>query len=238
MNLISLQFKTSSNFQTNLDKLVSLISKCDDDSFILAPELCLSGFYYDKLDDAYDISLRAIDILKTLSFSKTIALTLCIKKNDKFFNTLHIFSKGEVFYTQSKVNLFPLDDELKYFSAGTKEDIKIVNINGIKVATLICFELRFVEYWQKLQGADIILVPSMWGKLRKQNFLSLTNSLAIINQCYVLASDSSNENMASSSGVINPFGIEIRDDNKEIISMPYCQKEIKKMRRYLKVGIS
>jgi predicted amidohydrolase len=78
----------------------------------------------------------------------------------------------------------------------------------------------------------------MWGLLRKQNFESLTNALAIANQCYVIASNSSNESMASSSGIINPFGLEIRDDTKELISMEFDKKEIKKMRRYLNVGIS
>ena len=77
----------------------------------------------------------------------------------------------------------------------------------------------------------------MWGILRKQNFESLTNSLAIMNQCYVVASDSSNDTMASSSRIITPFGDEVRDDNKELISMLYDKKEIRKMRRYLNIGI-
>jgi predicted amidohydrolase len=58
-----------------------------------------------------------------------------------------------------------------------------------------------------------------------------------MHQCYVIASNSANENMASSSGIINPFGIEKRDDNQNIISLQYDKKEIKKMRRYLNVGI-
>ena len=58
-----------------------------------------------------------------------------------------------------------------------------------------------------------------------------------MNQCYVIASNSTNENMASSSGIINPFGIEKRDDNQNIISLQYDKKEIKEMRRYLNIGI-
>ncbi|MBT3882399.1 MAG: carbon-nitrogen hydrolase family protein, partial [Campylobacteraceae bacterium] len=34
-----------------------------------------------------------------------------------------------------------------------------------------------------------------------------------------------------------PFGDEVRDDNKELISMLYDKKEIRKMRRYLNIGI-
>jgi len=238
MNLVSLQFKTSRNYDENLNKLISLINRCEDNSFILAPELCLSGFDYDRLDDAFSISLIAIDILKKLSISKTIALTLTIKKDDKYFNTLHIFSNGNIVHTQSKFKLFTLDNEYKHFTSGDINKIKIIDINGIKVATLICFELRFIDLWKKIKGADIILVPAMWGKKRKQNFEVLTNSLAVMHQCYVIASDSCNDDMASSSGIITPFGVEKRDDNLEIIFQKFDKKEIKKMRRYLDVGIN
>ena len=44
--------------------------------------------------------------------------------------------------------------------------------------------------------------------------------------------------MASSSGIISPFGETLRDDNLEIISQKINLNEIKKMRRYMKVGIN
>ncbi len=241
MNLVALQFSTDyTNFDTNLNKLVSLIKQANTGDFIVAPELCLTGYSYDHLDDAANFSLKAIEVLKKLSKTKKIALTLTLydTNSSKYTNTLHIFNKGQIVYTQDKTMLFTLNDEDKYFQAGDINHFKIIEIDGIKIASLICFELRFLELWEKFKGADIIIAPSMWGILRKQNFESITNSLAIINQCYVIASDSSSDKMASSSGVINPFGIEIRDDQKEFLSMPYEQKEIKKMRRYLNVGIS
>jgi predicted amidohydrolase len=102
---------------------------------------------------------------------------------------------------------------------------------------MICFELRFIELWKKLQGADIICIPSMWGEPRKEHFETLTKALAITNQCYVIASNSSNVDMASSSGIINPFGKYIRDDSANILIDTYDQNEIKKMRRYMNIGL-
>ena len=241
MKLVALQFKTDdTNYQKNLDKLISLIKQASTGAFILAPELCLTGYSYDHLEQANEFSQIAISILKELSKDRTIALTLTIydKVSKKYKNSVHIFNKQKLIYnTQSKVKLFTLNNEDKYFQAGDEKDIKIIDIDGIKVATLICFEIRFSHLWTKLQGADIILIPAMWGILRKQNFESLTNSLAIMNQCYVIASDSSNDNMASSSGIITPFGDEIRDDSKEFLEIPFDLKLIKKMRRYLNIGI-
>lgn len=238
MELVALQFQTNyNNYQENLDKLISLINKASDEAFILAPELCLTGYSYDHLHDASIFSKSAIEELLKLSRDKTIALTLTVKEDDKYCNRLHIFHKQNIIYTQDKAKLFTLNDEDKYFKAGSNKNIQIIEIDDLKIATLICFELRFTTLWDQIKGADIILIPAMWGALRKQNYESLTNALAIANQCYVIASDSSNKKMASSSGIISPFGDEIRDDSKEIISMQFDQKEIKKMRRYLNVGI-
>jgi predicted amidohydrolase len=139
------------------------------------------------------------------------------KTNDEYFNTLFIFSKGNIVHRQAKVKLFALGDEQKHFKSGNLEDVKIIEIEGIKVACLICFELRFISLWQKIQGADVILIPAMWGKLRASNYTTLTTAIAITNECYVIAADSSNDDMAKNSGIITPFGVEYRDNTEEII---------------------
>ena len=177
-------------------------------------------------------------MLKKLSKNKTISLTLTTKKDKKYYNTLHIFHKGKIAHTQSKNKLFVLNDEIKNFTAGDENDIKIIDIDGIKIAAVICFELRFIDFWKKMQGADIILIPSMWGKPRKQNFETLTRAIAVANQCFVIATNSANEDMAKSSAIITPFGEVTLDDNKKLISLKANFKDIKKMRRYMRVGIS
>ena len=237
MNLIVLQLKTTSSFEKNLQRLESKIKSTPKNSFLLAPELYLTGYSYNQLEEAVLFTQKSIKNLKNLSKNKTIAITMTTKKRNNFFNTLHIFHKGKIVHLQSKAILFVLDDERKYFTAGNTQDIKVINIDGLKVAALICFELRFIDLWKQVQGADIILVPAMWGKLRKEHYKSLTKALAITNQCYVMASDSANKNMAKSSAIISPFGEVTIDDTKKIISSIYNQKEIKKMRRYINTGI-
>jgi predicted amidohydrolase len=237
MNLVSLQFKTTNIFQDNLDTIISLINKSPDGAFILAPELCLNGYSYDRLEEAVEISNKAIVILKKLSKNKNISLTLTQKEGNKYINTLYIFNKGNIVHKQSKYKLFVMNDERKYFSAGKKEDIKIIKINNIKIACLICFELRFIDLWQIIRGADIVLIPAMWGKLRKNNLETLSKALAVANQCFVVVSNSANEEMARSSAIISPFGDVHLDDNQEILIKNIELNEITKMRRYLPVGI-
>ena len=97
--------------------------------------------------------------------------------------------------------------------------------------------MRFKELWQKSQGADVIAAPSYWGVLRSEHFKIITQSLALINQCYVVASDSQNEDCTKLSGIIDPHGKEYRNKNAPSLMLGYDKKEIKKMRRYMDVGI-
>jgi len=235
-SLYSLQFKTTSNFETNLSKLESLILKCENNSIILAPEVCLSGFYYEDMRSASIFTLQAIKKLKVLSINKIIALTMIEEKESNYYNTLFVFFNGEIVYKQSKVELFTIGGEIENFKK-ISIPFKIFEIDGIKFGALICFELRFINHWQELRGADIILVPAMWGKSRKKHFEQLNSALAIANQCYVIASDSSNEDMAKSSAIITPFGDIKSGDTKELLQYEFKNSEIKKMRRYIDVGI-
>ena len=237
MNIVSLQLQTGSDFEKNLEYLKELIKSTEAGSFVLAPELTLTGYAYDRLDDAVAITKKAVEDLKELSKERTVALTMTTQKEGKHYNTLHIFHKGKIIHTQSKAKLFVMNDERVHFTPGDENDIKIVEVDGLKIAAIICFELRYIDLWQKIRGADIIIVPSMWGINRKDNFETLTKALAVANQCFVVASDSANDDMARSSAIISPFGNVIMDDDKEVITAKIDLKEIKKMRRYMNIGI-
>ena len=238
MKLIALQIKTTTNFQENLEKLKSLINSSEKGSIILAPELALSEFSYDRMEEASTFSIKAIEEIKALSEDKIIALTFITKNENKFFNTLYIFHNLQIIHAQSKVKLFPLGNELEYFSAGNEQDIKIIEVNGLKIATLICFELRFPQLWEKIKGADVILNPAMWGLKRKDHYESISKSLALVNQCFVIACNSANDNMAKGSAIISPFGNVIKDDLKTKIEANFDKDEIKKVRTYINIGLN
>ncbi len=235
--LNSLLFTTSSNYEENLQTLLTLIKQTQTNSIVVAPEVCLTGYDYDNFDEMVEFASHAIGELQKVSQNKIIILTLLERRGEEVYNFAKIFFNGEVVYEQAKAKLFKFGDEHKYMAHGSENDINIVEVDGIKIGLLICFELRFKKLWQKLEGADIVAIPSWWGVLRKENFKTLTNALAIINQCYVIASDSKNEDCTGMSGIITPFGVEQRNGNKPCLEIPYDTKEIKKMRKYMDVGI-
>ncbi len=236
--LSTLQFSSSENYEENLQTLINLIQDTPENSVILAPEVCLTGFDYEHFEAASAFSKKAIPVLLELSKNRIITLSVIEKQeNGKFFNVAKVMYKEKIVHEQSKNRLFKLGDEHKYFSAGKNEHFKLFEVNGIKFGLMICFEMRFKNYWIDLEGADIILAPSRWGKNRTENFRVMTESLAIMNQCYVLAADASNEDCTSMSGIITPFGKAARNGNNLCLITPYDKQEIRRMRRYLDVGI-
>lgn len=238
MQLISLSLQTDSNFEKNLNKILDTCNTAPENSIVLAPELCLSGYSIDDLKKTADFSKFAIEQLKIASAQKTISLTMIIEEHGKFFNRFFAFHNQEIIWTQNKVELFKLNNEDKFFEAGKSDEIKLFNLNGQKIGVLICFELRFIKLWEALKGADIILVPAMWGLPRKEHFEILTKALAITNQCFVLATNSSDADCAKSSAIITPFGIANQNDDLEVISQEINLSEITKMRRYLKTDVN
>lgn len=236
--LTTLQFESTTNYETNLKLLIELIEQTPDRAVVLAPEVCLTGFDYENFEAASAFSSKAIEELLKLSKTRIIVLTLIEKReHGKFYNVAKVLHKGNVVHEQCKNKLFKLGNEHKYFSEGKDEKFSLFEVDGIKFGLLICFELRFKKYWIDLEGADIILVPARWGKNRSENFKVLTEALAIINQCYVMGSDASNEDCTSMSGIISPFGKAARNGNALCLFNPYDKQEIRRMRRYLDVGI-
>ncbi len=235
--MCSLLFKTTSEYEKNLQTLLTLIKQTPDKSVIVASEVCLTGYAYDDFEAMVAFSTYATQEIQKISQDKIIILTMLERKGEGVFNFAKVFHKGKVVYNQAKAKLFKFGDEHKYMKAGDDNGINIIEVAGIKIGILICFELRFKELWQKLEGADIIAVPAWWGKLREENFTTLTQALAVMNQCYLVVSDAQNEECTAQSGIITPFGITHRNGNKPCLEVPYDTKEIKKMRKYMAVGI-
>ncbi len=235
--LCSLLFETKPDYNANLQTLLTLVDACDEKSLIVAPEVCLTAYDYENFEEVLTFAPIAIEQIKKASYNKIIILTIIEKRDGQVFNFAKVFHNGEVVYERAKARLFRFGDEHKYIAEGSDEEFKIVEVDGIKIAVFICFELRFKELWQKSEGADVIAVPSYWGVLRTEHFKAFTQTLAIMNQCFVVASDSKDAECTKMSGIITPQGEVEHNGNKPCLEVPYSKKEISLMRRYMDIGI-
>ena len=228
-----LQIKNKPTYDQSLEQLIKYIKQDDKSAIIVAPELAVTDFDYDNLDRACEFSEYAIKELCKVVTNQIVALTFFQKVNNRVVNQAVVIHKGKVVHTQNKHKLFKLGNEHLHFSSGDGKDIHLFEINGIKFGLLICFELRYKELWKKLEGADIILVPSQWGEPRKRHLEILGSALAVMNQCFVLIANASNETMAKSSAIYTPMGGSIINDAAQKISCNINLDEIKLMRRYI-----
>ncbi len=236
-NVALLQLDNLKEYQKNLDNIKKYINELPSNSIILAPEVSLTDYDYENIEEAAKFSEYALNELVNIVDKQILALTLLRKIDNYYVNEAVVIHNKTVIHRQKKHKLFKLGDEDKYLKAGDGNDIEIFEIDGIKFGLLICFELRFKELWLKLEGADIILVPSQWGLPRKRHLEILPHALAVINQCYVLVANSRKDTMASSSAIYSPMGGVVLNDAKECIKSEIDLKEIKLMRRYLNIGI-
>lgn len=230
MRLAVLQFETTPDYAANLARLIDLAQSCEAD-LVLAPEVCLTGFDYANFEAAAAFATQSEAALLELSQKKAIALTRIEKEGDRFLNVFRFYDKGCCLHAQKKHKLFLLGDEHRYFSPGDANAIKSFEWNGWKIGVLICFELRFTELWRQLEGCDLVLLPAMWGVLRKKHYEVLSDALAIANRCFVAASDSANHDMAKGSAIVSPWGDALRDDSADRIVFALDKREITKAKR-------
>ncbi|MBA1421299.1 MAG: carbon-nitrogen hydrolase family protein [Epsilonproteobacteria bacterium] len=233
LEVVSLQLPTHMRYQENLDTLLHYLKNHQDKHIIVAPEVFLTGLDYAHMATAAKFSANALKTLKKEIDEQVVVLTLILEDGDDFVNQAVVIHKHKIIHKQEKIKLFKLGDEDLYFKAGKKKKIKPFVLDGVVYALLICFELRFKELWKQIEGADVVLIPARWGKPRKKHLEILSEALAVMNQCYVVLSNASDIDMASSSAIISPTGEAIREDKQEAIEGTIDFREIKKMRRYI-----
>jgi len=221
-------------YERNLERLLRHLDDLGDQDIVLAPEVSMTDYDYDHLEEAATFGEEVERALCERVSSQIVGLTLLTRHDDgRYTNDAVVFHDHRVVHRQSKHKLFLLGEEDKHLAAGSAEEIRLFEIDGMRYGMLICFELRFKELWHQLEGADVILIPSQWGMPRKRHLEILAPALAVMNQSYVLVANSAKETMASSSAIYSPNGGMVMDDMQEVISGEIDLGLLKKMRRYI-----
>jgi len=151
INVAVLNLPSKKRYQENLDKLLEILKTNKDKQIIVAPEVFLTAYDYEHLSTAAKFSAKALKTLKKVVDNQIVVLTIIIREGDYFVNQAVVIHKHKVVYKQNKVKLFKLGDEDLYLQAGKKKKIVPFEIDGIKYAILICFELRFKDFGNKLK---------------------------------------------------------------------------------------
>ncbi len=230
-----LQLENLHPYRRNLEKILSALEE-ESSKLIVAPEVCLTDYDYEHLEEAVAFGEEAERILCEKVGEKILVLTRLVKRPGGYANEAIVIHDHRVVHRQAKHKLFLLGEEDRYLIPGEAEEIHPFEIDGVRYGLIICFELRFKELWKRLEGCDVILVPSQWGLPRKRHLEILARALGVMNQCYVLVADSAREDMARSSLIASPDGGLILEDLAERIRGELDLNLVKTLRRYLRMG--
>lgn len=84
-----------------------------------------------------------------------------------------------------------------------------------KIGIFVCYEVRFPEIarYERMHGADIIIMPTAWvkGPWKSHHFRTLVTARAIENGLYMCACDLCGGDVMGESVVVDPMGIPIAE---------------------------
>ncbi len=251
MKVAIVQFKASTNKETNLKKITGFISKAAKNKakLVAFPEFMM--FYTSSSQSPKQLASLAETIKG--NFVSTIAKAAKENhiqvvgsfyekspKKDRVYDTSFVVDKsGKVISTYRKIHL--------YDALGFRESDKMTSGSKIakpvktsigKLGMMICYDLRFPEMSRSLAaaGSEILVAPSAWvkGDMKEEHWLTINKTRAIENGCYVVAPDQVGNIYCGRSVIVDPYG-KVLVDMKKKQGIAYADIDLKKIKQTRKV---
>ena len=171
-----------SEFISNLKK-DNLLENTD---VILLPEMFNTAFSIKENRLAEKMDGKTIAWMKSVSKEKSCAIagSLMINENNKIYNRLVWISKNGNIFTYDKYHMFSLIKEEIYITKGNNR--LIVEEDGWKICTLICYDLRFPVFSRNNINYDVLVYLANWPSIRIDAWDTLLKARSIENQCFTI----------------------------------------------------
>ncbi|MBB4638879.1 nitrilase-related carbon-nitrogen hydrolase [Longimicrobium terrae] len=160
---------------------------------VALPEMCTTGFTMESAAQAEALTGPSVAALADLARRHAVHLLAGVSTRratadgEAFFNSALLFGPdGELRAEYRKQRLFGYAGEREAYSAG--EGPLVVEVDGVKLAVFICYDLRFPELFRAVSpGVDGIVLIANWPAARRPHWDVLVRARAIENQCYFVA---------------------------------------------------
>ncbi|SET23503.1 carbon-nitrogen family hydrolase [[Clostridium] polysaccharolyticum] len=179
------------NKEKNKEKILLFLTQAQKEKIdlVLLPEMSLTGFSMEvcKTKDSY--AGQTIEWFQKICRNRKLAIGFgWVEKNEqeKALNHYSIVDKqGNLISDYVKIHPFRYGKESEYFQGGN--NIVCCNLLEHKIATVICYDLRFPELF-RIQDKDcsVIIVPANWPASRSSHWKCLLQARAIENQVYII----------------------------------------------------
>ncbi len=233
MKVSLIQMMVTDHQQVNMNHALEMIQASQGELIIL-PEMFISPYQTD-LFEQYIVTQDELDQLSSIARKKNcfiIAGSVPEEDHGKLYNTSFVFDdQGRIVGKYRKCHLFDIAikngqhfQESATLSAGSQ--YCIVDIKGIKIGIVICYDIRFPEmfrYYQQ-QGCEIVVVPASFNETTGPlHWQLLFQARAVDYSIYTIGASAAKNNLASyhsygHSIICDPFArVIVQADNQECI---------------------
>jgi omega-amidase len=160
---------------------------------VVLPEMCATGFTMEPERYAEPLDGPSATYLAGLARHHRIHLLAGLATREEgddrveYYNSaLLLAPDGAQVGEYRKQRLYAHAGEDRRYRPGTGP--RVFEIDGVRIAPLICYDLRFPELFREVgPEVDAIVVIANWPVARRAHWDVLVRARAIENQCYVVA---------------------------------------------------
>ena len=164
-------------------------------SLVVLPEAATTGYAFTSLDEALPVARRAGVVAPELLAGMAAKLAITIvcgtleAEGDEIFNSALVMSPDGRRFKYRKMHLPFLG--IDRFATPGPDAPWVVEVAGLRLGVLICYDLRFPEAARMcaLDGADLIALPTNWPVGVNFHPGIFAPARAAENHCYLLAAD-------------------------------------------------
>lgn len=190
ISLVQMKIKEKDK-EANVKHGIELLQKAViGQDIAVMPEIWTTGYSLGRLEkEAEDINGPVVNDLQKIAKDNHCAVlagSIPLFLDGKVHNTSVVIDKnGEIIYLYSKMHLFGMFKEERFFAAGNTYEP--FSVDGVVCGASICYDLRFPELYRRLalKGAKVIFVPAEWPEARGDVWRLLLQARAVENQTYI-----------------------------------------------------
>lgn len=236
--------------KANLQRLEEKINGLNEKTqVVVLPEMFSTGFSMKPELLAENMSGETVAWMKRVAAERKIILTgsVIIEEEGSYFNRAIWMQPNGQYGCYDKRHLFAFAGEDKHYTAGAERFI--ASANGVKVALMVCYDLRF-PVWARQTLADtenldndsfeydVLIYVANWPERRATAWKTLLQARAIENQCYVIGvnrvgNDGNGIYHSGDSMVVSPLGDVLyhKAHEEDVFTITLKKEELDEVRR-------
>ncbi|MCP4417680.1 MAG: carbon-nitrogen hydrolase family protein [Chloroflexi bacterium] len=229
LSIVVAQFPISLNISENLQMMLSVISRTEENEIVLFPEGALSGYDANPnfLEKIHLLELdEALRKLENKAKKQKIHLIFgsCLHKSGQWYNAGLYFSHNSHPFIYHKINL--ATNERGHFQAGNHLPVFTLTVDDFSLTAgmQLCREIRFPEQWQYLarSGSEVLfyLTNAIGDNTVVSVWRSHLISRAAENQRFIISANNAHKQQKCPTMIVAPSGnvvAEITSPNIEVL---------------------